>query len=345
MRATSLTLILAGLASGCATAPCASSQQDDGGVSVACGDSAVTYVPGVSGRRATLVVPEIARPLTDRPDTVKSFGTTDDGAPVDPGLPPDPGTVEAPPQDHQIPPVLVWTQPADEAACPNGGTEVITFTDENFDGQYNTDEAHTSAYLCDDEVEKQVLVSSREIPAGPQCVTGGAALVSGLDADGDLMLEDDEIAETVVTCNPQPLTAEAIPGYQVRTHSISEFSVRAAVSDMLTAGRYNWGIRLSEHGTGRPISDVQLAYDTKLGSGPYPLWSMPVVTLEDGAASFGPEAAFNLNESEFGGQGGGVMYLRIVTEYAGNYDVQLDLLQDGHGPAMGRTIFPLTVNP
>src|SRR5262249_18774054 len=41
-------------------------------------------------------------------------------------------------------------------------------------------------------------------PEGPNCASGGAAIHTGLDLDGDRFLDDDEITSTQLVCNGSP---------------------------------------------------------------------------------------------------------------------------------------------
>ena len=348
MRTTSLTLILAGLLTGCATEPCSVGDNADGGVSISCAGGTVTVAPPTNQRRVDTAGPDLTRPLTDGPRTTLSSGAM--GVPEGgPELPPEPGVGDTTPPagpEADPGPVMVWAEPADEAACPNGGTAITTFTDNNRDGLPGAEEPQTTTYLCESETEKLVLVASRLVEPGLACVTGGSALVSGLDVNGDGVLADSEITERVVDCNPQPLSAATIPGYQVVTNTRSEFSVRASVDETVPLGAHlNWRVKLSEKASGAPIPGVQLAYDTRLGRGESAMWSMPVVTDVHGDAKFGPEVSFDLANSGFGGDNGAVMYFRVVTMVPGAYDVSLELVPEPHGLPIGRTTVAIDVTP
>lgn len=344
---TSLTLILGGLLTGCATEPCSVGDNADGGVSISCAGGTVTVAAPTNQRRVDTAGPDVSRPLTPSKFAHTSVSSSAPGASDEgPGLPEEPGRDTTPPVENveDSAPIMVWAEPAGEAACPSGGTAITTFSDTDHDGQLDVDEPQTTAYLCDAESEQLVLVASRPIAAGRECVTGGSALVSGPDADADGVLSDGEITDTVFACNPQPLAAATIAGYQVQANTRSEFSVHANIDSTVPLGsQLNWRVTLTEKGSGAPIPAVQLAYDTRLGRGDTAMWSMPVVTDTHGGAAFGPEASFRLADSGFAGENGAVMYFRIITMLPGAYDVALELVPEPHGLPIGRTHIALNV--
>src|SRR5262245_57417603 len=57
---------------------------------------------------------------------------------------------------------------------------------------------------CNSDVSRggpNTLVRVDHVPNGPNCPTGGVAIHTGLDRDGDTFLDDEEITSTQFVCN------------------------------------------------------------------------------------------------------------------------------------------------
>jgi hypothetical protein len=87
--------------------------------------------------------------------------------------------------------------------------------DANHDGVLQDPEVSTVQYLCAAPA-RTLLVRTREETAGANCTTGGTAVLSGVDQNGDGTLSDGEVAQTTYVC------AEAQPQVLARTTPVQE---------------------------------------------------------------------------------------------------------------------------
>ncbi len=94
--------------------------------------------------------------------------------------------------------VTTAPEPAGEH-CAAGGVAILAGSDDNGDGQLDPGEVNTTTYVCDSAAGGS-LVRVDDEPPGANCVTGGVAVHSGFDADGDGVLDDDEIDDTAYVC-------------------------------------------------------------------------------------------------------------------------------------------------
>jgi len=116
---------------------------------------------------------------------------------------------------------------AEEAAgenCEFGGTRIDAGRDDNGNGALDTDEIDSTQYVCDGTAagetgepiddtlggveqgmneggEPSTLVDVSAEPAGVNCATGGQAIATGVDDDGDGVLDSDEVTDTTYICN------------------------------------------------------------------------------------------------------------------------------------------------
>jgi hypothetical protein len=104
-------------------------------------------------------------------------------------------------------PVPQLVDVADEPAgehCEHGGTSITIGFDDDHDGVIDASEIDSVEYVCDGGPggdATDMLVETREEPAGANCSAGGTAIATGLDADADGTLDPSEIANTVFVCN------------------------------------------------------------------------------------------------------------------------------------------------
>jgi hypothetical protein len=105
-------------------------------------------------------------------------------------------------------------EPAGEH-CAAGGQAVRSGIDANQDGVLQDQEVTTVQYLCAAPA-RTLLVRTREETAGANCTTGGKAVLSGVDQNGDGTLSDDEVAQTTYVC------AEAQPQVLTKTTPVQE---------------------------------------------------------------------------------------------------------------------------
>ncbi len=93
------------------------------------------------------------------------------------------------------------------ANCAQGGTRVLSGLDLNGDRVLGSDEVLGTAYLChgkDGAAGQQALFAVDEEPAGKNCAAGGNRLSSGLDRNGNGVLEAAEISSTRYLCRGTP---------------------------------------------------------------------------------------------------------------------------------------------
>lgn len=93
------------------------------------------------------------------------------------------------------------------AVCSAGGIRVLSGIDVNRNGQLDAGEETQTSYLCngeagqDGESGASALLASTQVPAGGQCIAGGYRIDTGLDADGNGLLEGTEVTSNFYVCN------------------------------------------------------------------------------------------------------------------------------------------------
>lgn len=87
------------------------------------------------------------------------------------------------------------------ANCPHGGTAVKSGLDANGDGVLDDDEITHTTYVCAGPKSESSLVRLDDEPPGANCPHGGTAVKSGIDANENRILEDDEVSSTQYVCN------------------------------------------------------------------------------------------------------------------------------------------------
>jgi hypothetical protein len=93
------------------------------------------------------------------------------------------------------------------AICPAGGIRVLSGVDANRNGQLDAGEETQTSYLCNGEAGQDggdgfnALLASTQIPSGIQCVSGGYRIDTGLDADGNGLLDLTEVTSSFYVCN------------------------------------------------------------------------------------------------------------------------------------------------
>ena len=315
----SLSVLLTGLFTGCAADDAAdldgasAARRSDARVELAALVAPPQAVSGLRGARADV--------SADVDDT-----SPDEGAPESPHEPEGP--------------VMSWAEPAGEA-CPAGGTRFVTFTDVNGDGRPGADEPQTVEVRCDEPVSYDALSDSRHIEPGDVCVTGGSAAVSGFDFDFDGALSDAEIAESVATCDAQPLSASVLEGYDVVSSHRGVFAVQASIDESLPLGSHlNWRVTVTDALSGAKVSGLQVA--ANLGDNAS-AWTSEVVTDLDGVASLSADASFQLAETGYGASDGEVLMLQFGAMAPGDYALRLEVVPEPAGQALGRVELSMTV--
>lgn len=99
--------------------------------------------------------------------------------------------------------VSVVDEPAG-ANCAAGGERITYGLDEDGDGTLDPSEVSGTRYVCDGEPgapgASSIVKLAKELP-GANCATGGQRIDSGVDDDGDEVLDADEIDATGYVCN------------------------------------------------------------------------------------------------------------------------------------------------
>ncbi|MCA9675398.1 MAG: OmcA/MtrC family decaheme c-type cytochrome, partial [Myxococcales bacterium] len=122
--------------------------------------------------------------------------------------------------------VSISSEPAG-ANCANGGTKVSAGLDSNGNGVLDADEVDSTDYICNGDTGTGVgaLVETSTEPPGANCPDGGVKIEVGLDANGNGVLDTDEINTDATTyaCNgtgtdglvqtsPEPAGANCVDG-------------------------------------------------------------------------------------------------------------------------------------
>ncbi|WP_158976595.1 hypothetical protein [Cellulophaga sp. L1A9] len=87
------------------------------------------------------------------------------------------------------------------ATCANGGLKVDYGIDVNNDGVLNDLEVEYTTYACFDQSSSLSLINITDEPAGTFCENGGIKIDTGLDANGNQILDEAEIEITKYVCN------------------------------------------------------------------------------------------------------------------------------------------------
>lgn len=87
-------------------------------------------------------------------------------------------------------------------ACPSGGTRIDSGLDTDRDGQLSAAEVSERAYVCNGPAGgRNSLVAVNAEPAGTNCVAGGRSIASGVDIDGDGVLDPNEVSARSYVCH------------------------------------------------------------------------------------------------------------------------------------------------
>jgi hypothetical protein len=112
--------------------------------------------------------------------------------------------------------VSLTTLPVGNAFCPSGGTEAQSGIDTNGDGIVEAGEVTNTAYACNGAAGAtgapgatgsngiNSLIAETPEPAGVNCSYGGVKVTSGIDANGDGILQASEVQATTFVCNGPP---------------------------------------------------------------------------------------------------------------------------------------------
>ena len=125
--------------------------------------------------------------------------------------------------------------------CAAGGTKVEVGLDANNDGVLDPSEVNAAAttYVCNGSGKNAVVKTSPEA-AGTNCASGGVKVESGIDADGNGVLDPSEViaAQTTYVCNApgntgitSPSTGITISVKSVSTKATDPIAVRFTLKD------------------------------------------------------------------------------------------------------------------
>lgn len=104
--------------------------------------------------------------------------------------------------------------------CADGGERIDVGLDRNTNGTLDVSEITATTYACNGgpgangAAGLASLVSQKPEPAGANCAAGGTRLDTGLDADGDGVLEASEIARTTYVCNGATAPSGGTPRFR-----------------------------------------------------------------------------------------------------------------------------------
>ena len=94
----------------------------------------------------------------------------------------------------------VTTEPAG-SNCESGGIRIDSGLDINNDGNLNGNEITATAYVCNGVDGNSSLIKTTNEAAGDNCENGGIRIDSGIDMDGNGILDDIEVVTTAYVCH------------------------------------------------------------------------------------------------------------------------------------------------
>ena len=101
-------------------------------------------------------------------------------------------------------PVVAVKNSVPASACPNGGITVETGVDTDGDGVLGPSDSSTLKYVCNGLNGTGGHISLVDVtaePSGSNCANGGKKISSGLDTNGDGILQPSEVTSTDYVCN------------------------------------------------------------------------------------------------------------------------------------------------
>ena len=85
--------------------------------------------------------------------------------------------------------------------CPAGGVDIETGVDKNTDGDLAADEVQRVVTVCNGQDGKSAVFAVEVDESTESCPAGGLLISMGLDADGDEVLDEDEVVRTERLCH------------------------------------------------------------------------------------------------------------------------------------------------
>gem|GEM_PF-5761711 len=105
---------------------------------------------------------------------------------------------------------VVIDEPAGEN-CEFGGERIARGLDLDDDRVLDSDEVQNVEFVCaEKEVSTDTLMRISDEPAGKNCEFGGKRIERGLDLDGDLVLDDDEVQNTEFVCAEKEASTDTL---------------------------------------------------------------------------------------------------------------------------------------
>jgi Tol biopolymer transport system component len=91
--------------------------------------------------------------------------------------------------------------------CPNGGVSVDSGIDDNGNGTLDPAEVDSTEVICNGEDGLASLLALTDVPPGADCANGGTRIQSGVDVDGNGVLDAGEVTTEAFVCRPEPASA------------------------------------------------------------------------------------------------------------------------------------------
>lgn len=120
--------------------------------------------------------------------------------------------------DDSDAPAIDRVDDATVAECAHGGVVVRSGDDRDRDGVLDDDEVTGATPVCDDRPPR-VLTRVDTVAPGAACERGGSIIRSGVDLDGDEVLDDGEVASTETVCAPVVSSDRLIEGSVTIQHA------------------------------------------------------------------------------------------------------------------------------
>lgn len=97
---------------------------------------------------------------------------------------------------------LTESEPVGPPLCEDVGVRIVYGLDQDDDGELDEGEITSTEVLCRGGAGEETLVEFDPEPAGANCVVGGVRVSSGVDLNGDRVLDEAEVTEIAFVCDP-----------------------------------------------------------------------------------------------------------------------------------------------
>jgi OmcA/MtrC family decaheme c-type cytochrome len=193
------------------------------------------------------------------------------GSPGAPGAPGEAGPPGAPgaPGEAGAPGLGALVKTSAEPAggnCAAGGTKVEAGLDANANGVLDAAEITSTAYICNGDAGANglaMLVRTTAEPAGVNCPNGGRKIEVGLDANGDGILQDAEVApaSTTYVCNGAAATNVGAKEQCLLCHG--KGSMAAIADSHLGVTTPNGGLVVNITGVNSSVGGIAVSFTMK----------------------------------------------------------------------------------